>query len=66
MTKVGQETGQERAEEWRLGAFAILLCTFYSSSQQISEYQDIKYSKVLMFISTEMTCFFLIVAAGQN
>ena len=33
-------------EEWRLGAFAIILCTFYSSSQQ-SKYLGIKISNIV-------------------
>ena len=40
--------------------------TILHSKANRTGYQDIKYSKVLMLISTEMTRFFLIVATGQN
>ena len=40
--------------------------TILHSKANRTGYQDIKYSKVLMLISTEMTRFFLIVATGKN
>ena len=56
----------EGAEECGGKSLRILCTLLFCTAKQISGYQDIKYSTVLMLISTEMTRFFLIVATGQN